>query len=385
LKALEEELRRRHAKDLYRRRHIVETAQQPQMIVDGREVISFCSNDYLGLANHPAVINAFQKAANCFGVGSGAAHLINGHTRIHHELEEALAEFTGRERALLFSTGYMANLGVVQAMLGPGDRIFADKLNHASLVDGALLSRARLHRYPHCNMASLRKRLQESSPGEKLIMTDAVFSMDGDLAPLPELVELAQEHHAWLMADDAHGMGVLGGNGAGSLKHYGLSAEEVPILMGTLGKALGTAGAFIAGSEDLIEYLIQTARTYTYTTAMPAALAAATLASLNIVITEPQRRTDLQELIGYFRQKASELDLKLLPSRTPIQGIILGENNKALSMSNRLFKEGIMVTAIRPPSVPPGTARLRITLSANHSKAQIDTLIASLVASKVTL
>jgi 8-amino-7-oxononanoate synthase len=385
LKALGEELRQRQAKDLYRRRHITETPQQPQMIVDGREVISFCSNDYLGLANHPTVINAFKEAANDFGVGSGAAHLINGHTRVHHELEEALAEFTGRERALLFSTGYMANLGVVQAMLGLGDTLFADKLNHASLVDGALLSRARLYRYPHGNMASLRKRLQEAGPGEKLIMTDAVFSMEGDLAPLPELVELAQEHNAWLMADDAHGMGVLGRNGGGSLQHYGLSTEEVPILMGTLGKALGTAGAFIAGSEDLIEYLIQTARTYVYTTAMPAALAAATLASLNIVITEPQRRAHLQELIGYFRQKASELDLKLLPSRTPIQGIILGDNKKALSMSNRLFEEGVMVTAIRPPSVPLGMARLRITLSASHSKAQIDMLIASLVASKVTL
>ena len=385
MKALGEELRQRQAKDLYRRRHITETPQQPQMIVDGREVISFCSNDYLGLANHPTVINAFKEAANDFGVGSGAAHLINGHTRVHHELEEALAEFTGRERALLFSTGYMANLGVVQAMLGLGDTLFADKLNHASLVDGALLSRARLYRYPHGNMASLRKRLQEAGPGEKLIMTDAVFSMEGDLAPLPELVQLAQEHNAWLMADDAHGMGVLGRNGGGSLQHYGLSTEEVPILMGTLGKALGTAGAFIAGSEDLIEYLIQTARTYVYTTAMPAALAAATLASLNIVITEPQRRAHLQELIGYFRQKASELDLKLLPSRTPIQGIILGDNKKALSMSNRLFEEGVMVTAIRPPSVPLGMARLRITLSASHSKAQIDMLIASLVASKVTL
>jgi 8-amino-7-oxononanoate synthase len=366
------------AKHLYRRRRITETPQQTQMIIDGRKVINFCSNDYLGLANHPAVVKTFQDTANLFGVGSGAAHLINGHTRIHHDLEEALAKFTGRERALLFSTGYMANLGLVQALVGPGDSILADKLNHASLTDGALLSRARLNRYPHGDMDLLHKRLLESSSGEKLIITDAVFSMDGDLAPLPELAKLAQVYGAWLMVDDAHGLGVLGKKGAGSLDYYGLNATEVPILMGTLGKALGTAGAFIAGSEALIEHLIQSARTYIYTTAMPAAIAAATLASLKIVAQEPQRRKRLHELIEYFQRQASQLDLKLLPSSTPIQGIIFGENKKTLSISEKLFEQGFMVTAIRPPTVPAGTARLRITLSSNHSKDQIDALITAL-------
>ena len=381
MRKLKEELRQRQAKGLYRRRRVTETPQQPQMIIDGREIISFCSNDYLGLANHPSVIKAFQDTANIFGIGSGAAHLINGHTRIHHELEEALAEFTGRERALLFSTGYMANLGLIQALVSPRDTLLADKLNHASLSDGALLSRAQLYRYPHGDMDQLRKRLRESSAGEKLIITDAVFSMDGDLAPLPELAKLAKEYDAWLMADDAHGIGVLGKMGAGSLEHYGLNAAEVPILMGTLGKAFGTAGAFIAGSEELIEHLIQSARTYIYTTAMPAALAAATLASLKIIATEPERRNRLHELVGYFQQKARQFDLKLLPSNTPIQGIILGDNLKALTVSERLFEQGFMVTAIRPPTVPAGTARLRITLSATHSEAQIDALIRSLSAS----
>ena len=381
MRKLKEELRQRQAKGLYRRRRITETPQQPQMIIDGREVISFCSNDYLGLANHPSVVKAFQDTANIFGVGSGAAHLINGHTRNHHELEEALAEFTGRERSLLFSTGYMANLGLIQALVGPGDTVLADKLNHASLTDGALLSRARLHRYPHGDMNLLLKRLKEAEAGEKLIVTDAVFSMDGDFAPLPELAKLAQEYDAWLMADDAHGLGVLGKTGAGSLEHYGLNATEVPILMGTLGKAFGTAGAFIAGSEELIEHLIQSARTYIYTTAMPAALAAATLVSLKIIVTEPERRNCLHELVGYFQQKARQFDLKLLPSNTPIQGIMLGDNLKALTVSERLFEQGFMVTAIRPPTVPAGTARLRITLSASHSEAQIDALIRSLLAS----
>ncbi len=381
MRKLKEELRQRQAKGLYRRRRITETPQQPQMIIDGREVISFCSNDYLGLANHPSVVKAFQDTANIFGVGSGAAHLINGHTRNHHELEEALAEFTGRERSLLFSTGYMANLGLIQALVGPGDTVLADKLNHASLTDGALLSRARLHRYPHGDMNLLLKRLKEAEAGEKLIVTDAVFSMDGDFAPLPELAKLAQEYDAWLMADDAHGLGVLGKTGAGSLEHYGLNTAEVPILMGTLGKAFGTAGAFIAGSEELIEHLIQSARTYIYTTAMPAALAAATLVSLKIIVTEPERRNCLHELVGYFQQKARQFDLKLLPSNTPIQGIMLGDNLKALTVSERLFEQGFMVTAIRPPTVPAGTARLRITLSASHSEAQIDALIRSLLAS----
>jgi 8-amino-7-oxononanoate synthase len=275
----------------------------------------------------------------------------------------------------------MANMGLIQALVGSGDTILADKLNHASLTDGALLSRAQLRRYPHGDIDQLRKFLQAFSPGEKLITTDAVFSMDGDIAPLPELAKLAQEYNAWLMVDDAHGLGVLGKNGAGTLEHFGLTSAEAPILMGTLGKALGSAGAFIAGSEALIEYLIQSARAYMYTTAMPAALAAATLASLRVITAEPERRKRLHERVSHFQQKASQLDLKLLPSTTPIQGVIIGDNLKALTLSERLFERGFMVAAIRPPTVPKGTARLRITLSADHNEAQIEALLVALSAS----
>lgn len=344
------------------------------MRIDGRDITSFCSNDYLGLANDPDVIKAFQTAANEFGVGSGAAHLINGHSRYHHELEEALAEFTGRERALLFSTGYMANLGIAQALLETGDAVFEDRLNHASLLDAGLLSQARLQRYPHLDNAALKKKLQASEANQKLIMTDGVFSMDGDIAPLPEMVKIARQNDAWLMVDDAHGLGTLGKNGGGTLEHYGLSASDVPVLMGTLGKAFGTAGAFVAGDEDLIEYLIQTARSYIYTTAMPAACAAATLVSVEKIRNGQDRRDQLNQNIQHFRTQARELGLPLLESQTATQGIMTGGSEEALRVSTLLFEMGFLVTAIRPPTVPQNTARLRITLSCDHSSTEIDHL-----------
>jgi 8-amino-7-oxononanoate synthase len=375
MKDLRQGLRKRQAQSLYRSRRITESPQQPLMRIDGREVISFCSNDYLGLANHPAIVKAFCQAASEFGVGSGAAHLINGHSRYHHELEEALAEFTGYPRCLLFSTGYMANLGVVQALMEPGDAIFADRLNHASLLDGALLSRARLQRYPHNDVAVLDQRLAASKANDKLIMTDGVFSMDGDIAPLSQLAALANTHDAWLMVDDAHGIGVLGKQGRGTMEAASLTPNDIPILMGTLGKAFGVAGAFVAGSEDLIEHLIQTARSYIFTTAMPAAAAAATLASLEIVKQAEDRRRYLHGLVRYFRQQAGQLDLVLLESSTAIQGIVFGSNQAATQMSEQLFEAGFLVTAIRPPTVPEGTARLRLTLSASHDREQIDWLL----------
>jgi len=375
MKDLAAELEKRRQQGLYRSRRIHEGPQAPVMSIDGRTVLSFCSNDYLGLANHPEVVRAFQSAANEYGVGAGAAHLVNGHSRVHHELEDALAEFTGRERALLFSTGYMANLGVASSLHGRGDAVLEDRLNHASLIDAGLLSGARLQRYIHADVTSLESKLGIDTGRECLVMTDGVFSMDGDIAPLPELAALASKHEAWFMVDDAHGIGVLGERGRGSLEHFGLTQADVPILMGTLGKGLGTAGAFVAGSEDLVEYLIQSARTYIYTTAMPAAIAAATLASLRLVDSEGWRREKLQTLITRFRTGIEQLGLELMPSSTPIQPLVVGDAGQAVAMSEALLKCDILVTAIRPPTVPQGTARLRFTFSAEHTEDQVDQLL----------
>ncbi len=371
-------LAQRREDDLYRSRRIAESAQQPEMRIDGRSLLTFCSNDYLGLASHPEVVRAMQQGVADYGAGSGAAHLITGHTTEHHALEQELAEFTGRERALLFSTGYMANLGVVSALLGRGDRIYEDRLNHASLVDAGLLSRARMQRYAHGDADALAAQLAEGDGGRRLIVTDGVFSMDGDLAPLPVLAELAKAHGAWLMVDDAHGLGVLGTEGRGCLDHFGLDAEQVPILMGTLGKALGTFGAFVAGSEELIESLIQQARSYVYTTAPPPAVAAATRASLRIARQESWRRERLRQLVARFREGAGALGLPLMESPTPIQPILAGSAERALTWSRQLEAQGILVSAIRPPTVPAGTARLRVTFSANHTERHLDRLLAAL-------
>ncbi len=363
---------------LYRSTRLAESAQQPLMQIDGQSFLTFCSNDYLGLANHPAVVKAFVDAASHVGVGSGAAHLINGHSIYHQQLEEELATFTGRQRALLFSTGYMANLGVVNALVQRGDKIYADRLNHASLVDAALLARAKLSRYPHNDLVDLQQKLGKQQSGDKLILCDGVFSMDGDVAPVTQMAKLAKQHQAWFMVDDAHGLGVLGKRGAGLLEEQGLSQDDVPVLMGTLGKAVGTAGAFIAGSEDLIEYLKQTARTWIYTTAMPAAIAAATSASLKLIEKETWRREKLQALIQQFRSGAEQLGLQLMPSYTAIQPILLGDNATAVQASKTLQQQGILVTAIRPPTVPEGTARLRVTFSASHTEADVNRLLDAL-------
>lgn len=363
-------------RNLYRRRRTQEAPQQPHGLIEGRPILSFCSNDYLGLANHPEVVAALQRGADRWGVGSGSAHLVNGHSASHHALEEALAELTGRPRALLFSTGYMANLGVITALAGRGDSVFEDRLNHASLLDGALLSRATLKRYPHADGAAL-ERLMGEGPA-RLVVTDGVFSMDGDLAPLPALAAAARRAGAWLMVDDAHGLGVIGRGGRGSVDHFGLGPEDVPILMGTLGKAFGTFGAFVAGSETLIETLIQGARSYVYTTATPPALAAATLTAIEIAEREDWRREHLAALIARFRAGAAELGLALMESQTPIQPLLAGSAAHALAWSRTLEASGILVGAIRPPTVPEGTARLRITFSAAHSEQDVDRLLEAL-------
>lgn len=371
---LTHQLDERKAAHLYRQRRTLESAQQPQVQVEGQSCLGFCSNDYLGLANHSAVIQAFKQAADEYGVGSGASHLVLGHSRLHQQLEDALAEFTGRPRALLFSTGYMANLGAVNALLGKRDGVIEDRLNHASLLDAGLLSGARFQRYRHNDIPHLTACLEK--PAErKLVVTDGVFSMDGDLANLPEISSTVQAHNAWLMVDDAHGFGCLGEQGGGVAEHFSLGIDAVPVLVGTLGKAFGTAGAFVAGSEALIETLIQHARTYIYTTAIPPAVAAATLASLALVKNGQARREHLQNLIQQFRRGAEQLGLQLMDSMTPIQPILIGDSERALSISQQLEAQGLFVSAIRPPTVPAGTARLRVTLTASHTQDQVEQLL----------
>lgn len=370
-------LAERRAADLYRQRPLLQSPQGPQVVVDGQALLAFCSNDYLGLANHPEVIAAWQAGAERWGVGGGASHLVIGHSTPHHQVEEALAELTGRPRALLFSTGYMANLGAITALVGQGDTVLQDRLNHASLLDGGLLSGARFSRYLHNDAASLQSRLAKAS-GNTLVVTDGVFSMDGDLADLPALAEVTQAHGAWMMVDDAHGLGTLGANGGGIVEHFGLGIDQVPVLIGTLGKACGTAGAFVAGSDELIEALVQFARPYIYTTSQPPALACATLKSLELLRAESWRREHLAALIRQFRQGAEQIGLQLMDSPTPIQPILIGGSAQALRLSQMLRERGLLVTAIRPPTVPAGGARLRVTLSAAHSEAQVQLLLNAL-------
>lgn len=372
---LEQDLQARCAAGLYRSRKTLDSPQGPEVIINGQPFLAFCSNDYLGLANHPDVIASFRQATDDYGLGGGASHLVIGHSRAHHQLEEELAEFTGRERALLFSNGYMANLGVISALLGKQDAVFQDRLNHASLLDAGRLSGARFQRYLHNDVDSLKVRLQKADARRKLIVTDGVFSMDGDIAPVLALSDLAEQHKAWLMVDDAHGFGFLGATGGGVAQAYGLSQAQLPVLVGTLGKAFGTSGAFVAGSDALIETLIQFARTYIYTTSMPPAVASATRTSLILLQEQSWRREHLQDLIRHFREGCEQLDLPLMPSETPIQPLLVGCEKRAVKMSQLLAKQGIMVTAIRPPTVPKGSSRLRITFSASHELHHVDRLL----------
>ena len=400
------------AQGLYRSRRVIASPQGVTLQIDGRSIINFCSNDYLGLANHAEVVSAFKTAVDHYGVGSGSAHLICGHSGAHHALEEELAAFTGRDRALLFSTGYMANIGVISALVGRGDAVFEDRLNHASLLDGGLLSGANFKRYAHADVENLNDYLIKAA-GNKLIVTDGVFSMDGDFAPLKALSVAAKASDAWLVVDDAHGLGVIGKSGGGLLEYYGLNQNDVPVLMGTLGKGFGTFGAFAAGSNELIETLIQKARTYIYTTALPAAVAEATRASLKIVIAENWRRDKLKKLAERFRLGAGQLGLQLInpilaeklnpvgwvsdsvtqqtehravglgnsnPTNltSAIQPIIIGDSQRAVEISSALLNAGFLVSAIRPPTVPQGSARLRVTFSALHEERHVDRLLDAL-------
>jgi 8-amino-7-oxononanoate synthase len=359
---------------LRRVRRNIEGACSPHVVIDGRSFTAFCSNDYLGLAADPRLTEALIEGAQQWGVGAGASHLVSGHYAVQHALEERLAAFVGRERALVFSSGFMANTGIIPSLVGRGGAIFADRLNHASLIDGMLLSRADVHRFPHLDMAALERQLAASAAETKLVVSDSVFSMDGDIAPLRELMALAQRFDAWLLIDDAHGFGVLGPQGRGALAEAGIDGWRL-IQMGTLSKAAGASGAFVAGEATVIEWLMQKARTYLFTTGSPPALAQALLASIDIIEAGNKRRAHLAALIEHLTKGLAQERWKLLPSRTPIQPLIVGENASALALGAALMEEGLWIPAIRPPTVPAGSARLRITLSAAHTLADVDRLI----------
>jgi 8-amino-7-oxononanoate synthase len=376
-KQLAKDLQERKDLGLYRRRRTVASAQDRELVVDGKALLNFCSNDYLGLASDERVRAAFIQGVNDWGAGSGASHLVSGHTTAHHELETALADFTGRPRALLFSSGYAANLGSINALLGNGDHVFEDRLNHASLLDGGLTSGARFQRYAHRDPADLANKLARcsDSTGRKLVVSDGTFSMDGTVCNIGATAAAARLQDAWLMIDEAHSLGVMGAEGCGLVDAQEFGIDDVQILIGTLGKAFGTQGGFVAGSEELIETLIQQARTYIYSTALPAAAAVATLASLAIAREEGWRRDRLNELVHNFRTGAQKLGLELLDSDTAIQPVILGDERSALRMSAALEELGLMITPIRPPTVPAGSSRLRITFTAAHTDADLEQLL----------
>jgi 8-amino-7-oxononanoate synthase len=360
---------------LLRRRFAREGPQGARIAVDGREYLAFCSNDYLGLANHPRVVKAAVEAAERHGVGQGASHLLSGHSVVHERLESALAQFVQMPRALHFSSGYQANIGAVSALAGAEDTVFSDALNHASLIDGARLSRARVVRYPHLDLDFLDEAMASSAGGARVVVTDAVFSMDGDIAPVAALLELCERRDALLLLDDAHGFGVLGPQGRGTPAHFGVSSARI-VYVGTLGKAAGVSGAFVSGTQDVIETVLQRARSYVYTTAAPAMLAAAVEASLELIRTEEWRRERLRGLVASLRRALPGIGLK--PSDTPIQPLVLGANSAALDAAAKLRDSGILVPAIRPPTVPEGTSRLRISLSAAHDDQDISRLAAGL-------
>jgi len=377
---LTERLAQRAQQQLIRRRRLLQSAQSVNAKVDGNEVVNFLSNDYLGLANHPLVKEASIEATKIWGAGSGASHLVIGHQSPHHQLEEALAEFTGRDRAVLFGSGYMANLGTINALVGKGDGVFLDRLAHASMLDGGRISQAQFHRFEHNNTVNLEEQLVGARTLEhKLVAVDGVYSMDGDFAPIRDLAAVAKRNNAWLMVDDAHGFGVVGESGRGTLEKQGImSQEDVPILMGTLSKGLGGYGAFVAGSDPLIEWLIQRARNYIFTTALPPAVAAASKAALTLISNEPERRDQLAQRITQFKEGATARGIKIEPSTTAVQPIILGSESMTLAVANELAQKGLLVGAIRPPTVPKGTSRLRITLNAEHSPSQVELLLDSL-------
>lgn len=393
ISSLEQELRQLDARGLRRRRRVADSPCAPRVQVDGQPMLAFCSNDYLGLAAHPRVVEAFREGASLYGAGSGAAHLVSGHSRAHALLEDRLADFVSPHlesaRALYFCTGYMANLAILTALAAAHANettIFSEAVNHASLIDGARLSRATVQVYPHGDTTALETLLKASTSKNKVVVTDSVFSMDGDLAPLPALLKLCEQYGAWLVVDDAHGFGVLGKHGRGALEHFALRSPYL-VYMGTLGKAAGVGGAFVAAHEAVIDWLVQRARPYIYTTAAPPALAHALLASMDIIGSNEgsQRRAHLRALINQLRSEWQLQKWQCPQSDTAIQPVIIGTNEDALRVAAALHDQHIWVPAIRPPTVPEGTARLRVTLSAAHAKEDVAQLANALNSLENTL
>lgn len=370
LTALQKELDQRKTDGLLRQRRLLDSPQAEYIVANGKPYLSFCSNDYLGLANHPALIAAMQAAAGDSGVGSGASNLITGHHRYHDELEKKLAKFVDMPAALLFSTGYMANIGVLGALVGRGDAIFADKLNHACLNDGGYYSLADFKRFAHNDVVALEKLLKSSTAKQKLIAVDAVFSMDGDIAPIPDYLRLCEQYDAYLYVDDAHGFGVLGEHGKGCLSHFNIKSPRI-MMMATLGKAAGVAGAFVAAEQVVIDYLIQNARSYVYSTPAPPALSATLIQSVTLIEQGDDLRAHLQHLIATLKASLQLKNWVLMPSDTAVQPLVIGGNHATVSLSEHLQKLGFLVPAIRPPTVPKNTARLRISLSAAHSEQDV--------------
>jgi len=368
-------LNRLKSKGLYRMLRTVESAQGYRVVIEGKELLNLCSNDYLGLADHPKVKEAAKAAIDSYGFGSGASRLVSGSMKPHKYLEERLAEFKGTEAAILFNSGYAANTGVISALAGREDIIFSDRLNHASIVDGGRLSMAKVKRYRHCDTTHLKMLLQGSSSGGKLLVTDGVFSMDGDIAPLKDIAVLAKKYNSMLMVDDAHGMGVLGETGRGTAEEMGLSPDDIDINMGTLGKALGAFGAYVAGSRELIDYLVNSARPFIYSTALPPSTAAAALAALDIVTDEPERRERLKKNASFMKNGLAGLGFDTGDTKTPIIPLMAGSAERACSMMEALFEEGIFAQAIRPPTVPEGRARVRVTVTSEHDMGDLEKVL----------
>jgi len=368
---LSRELEAIKAAGRYRFLRTIETAQSPRVVLDGREVVLMCSNNYLGLADHPRLRRAAKEAIDRYGTGAVASRLVSGTMTLHEELEAALARFKGTQAALVFNCGYMANVGIISSLLGPEDVVFSDELNHASIIDGCRLSQARVVVFPHKDMNALEALLKREKGRRRMIVVDGVFSMDGDIAPLPDMVELAEDYGALLMVDEAHGTGVLGERGAGTVEHFGLT-DRVPIQMGTLGKALGGFGAYVAGSDVLREYLINRARSFIFTTALPPADMAVALEAVRMVWEEPQRRRRLHQNVVYLVDGLKSLGFQVTNQGTAIIPVIIGPEDKTMDMSAKLLEYGVFVAGIRPPTVPPGTSRLRVTVMATHAQEDLD-------------
>jgi 8-amino-7-oxononanoate synthase len=365
---------------LRRSRRVLDSPQGPHVRVGGRDLANFSSNDYLGLAADPRLVEAVRRSLDDYGVGAGASPLVSGHLRAHDEAEERFAAFCGLPRAILFGSGYAANIGILTVLAGPDAEVFGDRLNHACLHDGARLSRAVYTRYPHADMDALERSLAASRAPVKVVATDAVFSMDGDVAPLPRLAELCERHDAWLVVDDAHGIGVLGERGRGSLEHFGIASPRI-VYMATLGKALGGYGAFVAGSPDAIEWILQRARTYIFSTALPPMMAVAASAALEILEHDRSLLDRLRARIAEFRAACAAAAVPVTPSETAIQPVIVGDAPRAVAVSSRLLERGFLVPAIRPPTVPRGTSRLRVSLAAGHERADVERLAGALAES----